>query len=53
MAVVIDQIEASVLQAPVTTGADQQQSEQHAIDPAEVRRTLAILRERAARLEDA
>ncbi len=51
MAIVFEQIETSVIDAPVSTSADQQGSEKSAVDPAQVRRTLKIMAERAARLE--
>ena len=51
MAIVFEQIETSVIDAPVSTGADQQRSETSSIDPAEMRRALEVMMERGARLE--
>jgi hypothetical protein len=50
MAVVFEEIETSVLDAPVSSRPDQQRDEKAWIDPAEVRRTLEVMTERAERL---
>lgn len=51
MAIVFEQIETSVIDAPVSTGADQQRSDRSSVDPAEIRRSLEVMMERSVRLE--
>jgi hypothetical protein len=51
MAVIFEQIEASVVKVPIATGADQQQTEKKTVDPAEIRRMIEVMTERGSRLD--
>jgi hypothetical protein len=50
MAIIFEEIETSVVDAPVSTRPDQRRDPKVWIDPAEVRRTFEVMAQRAARL---
>jgi hypothetical protein len=51
MAIVFEQIDVAVTEAPASTLPDQQKDAKNSIDPAEIRRTFEILQQRSSRLE--
>lgn len=50
MAIIFEEIQTSVVDAPMSTTPDQQRDPKVSIDPAEVRRTFEVMAQRASRL---